>query len=66
MWTIAVELSDKETWAQHTDPANPKAGVDFVSEDKARAWMNARYPTGIRCDVFHGLQRVQVVELKRK
>jgi hypothetical protein len=56
-----VRLSDEETWVELKH-----FGVDleFESPSQCQQWIDNMYPGRVRCDVFHGLQPIQVVRTR--
>jgi|KBSMisStaDraftv2_1062788.scaffolds.fasta_scaffold00151_41 hypothetical protein len=64
-WCILAELSDKETWAQITDPTgSPREGLRWDTREAAEKWLKRTYPDGKRFDLFHGLQSLMIAEIK--
>lgn len=55
MFVLAAELYDKETWGQIKTPV-------FNTREEAEVYCREVFPAMVRFDVFHGLQRIQIVE----
>ena len=58
----AAPLYDKETWVEMTERSIPEDG--FESEADVWHWVDRAYPGRIRFDLFHGLQKIEVVRVR--
>lgn len=57
----AVPLYDKETFVEVTHTSIPDDG--FGTECECWNWVDRYYPGGTRFDLFHGLQKFNVVRV---
>lgn len=65
-YTILAQLACGD-WRQMTNPQNPREGLRFDTETEARAYLE-RFPMlagwHTRCDAFHGIQKLQLCEVR--
>ena len=60
-----VQLYDKETWVQMTNPQT-REPLEFQTEKECRDYVEATYNGYTRFDVFHGLQKILIAKVTRK